>query len=282
MSNLAQERQKERLKYIDLCAYILGYSNRKSLMNRFDIKQAWATKDFAAYQEKSKDMLVYDHALRAYKPKEQFAPMFEHSCSQAIELLTKGTQRIICEPQFAERAYNYEISSVEPKLDNIHCVLQALYLNKKVEIDYISRSSGRTTRMIAPHTLISTGCFKYVRAFDYKTCEFRSFKLNRVIQSKLTELKPSPTEIEDTDEDWNQDVELTIVCNDALENKEAIEYDFGLIDGKLVVKIKKAMIMYFLMDWNIAPTEHPELPSTLFPLKLDSAIEMSLEGKVNS
>lgn len=276
MSNLAQERQLERIKYIDLCSYILGYMNRKLLMNRFEVKQAWATKDFAAYQEMSNNQLVYDHGLRAYKPSNTFEPLFKHSTSQAIELLTNGTQEIVCEPQLAKQSYSYQITNVEPKLENIYCVLRGLYLNRKVEIEYISRSSGKTTRKLVPHSLISTGSFHYARAFDDRTNEFRSFKLNRIVSSSVTDETPLPNETREHDEEWNQDVKLTIVCNGEIENKEAIEFDFGLKNGELKVVIKKALLMYFLMDWNIAPMEHTNLPTTLFPLRLISVKNVGL------
>lgn len=267
MSNLAKERQIQRLQYIDLCAYTLGYINRKLLMNRFEIKEAWATKDFSAYQALSGDRLVYDHALRAYKPVDWFSPVFEHKVSEAI-LLSTGSQNIICDKHFSENSYSYAINNTEPELENIHNVLRALHLNKKVETEYISISSGKQTRLLAPHTLIQTGNFQYVRAFDHKTGEFRNFKLNRITGSKLTNFTAEKDQQKTCDTDWNSNVILKIGVNSALENKEAIEYDFGLIDGELTVEIKKALVKFFLMDWHVAPIEHQNLPATLFPLQL--------------
>ncbi len=273
MSELALDRQQQRLQYIDLCAYVLGAVNRKILMNRFDIKEAWATRDFTTYQKLSGDRLVYDHSLRAYKPVDWFSPIFEHRALNAIQLIANGTQNILCEEKFANESNTYSINSVEPDLINIHSVLQALHLKKKVEITYVSRSSGERTRLIAPHSLIMTGNFQYVRAFDHQSGEFRSFKLNRIITSKIVELEPSEEQRKQADDEWNVNVELTIAINDKVEHKEAIEFDFGLKNGKLVVEIKKAMVFYFLMDWNIAPTEYDNLPATLFPLRLVSVLD---------
>lgn len=212
--------------------------------------------------------MIYDHALRAYKPADWFSPLFEHKTSDAIQLLSEGSQSIVCEERFALNNINYSIKSVEPDLDKIHCVLRALYLGKKTEINYLSISSGESTRVIAPHALIRTGSFQYVRAFDHKSGEFRSFKLNRIIDSELSDYTPLENETQEADEDWNKTVTLKIGISDSVKNKEAIEFDFGLVDGELNIQIKKAMVMYFLMDWNIAPIEYPDLPSTLFPLKL--------------
>ena len=274
MSDLAQERQLQRLQYIDLCAYILGFVNRKFLMNRFDVKQAWATKDFTAYQTKSGNSLVYDHGLRAYKPMEWFAPVFEHSVDDAIQLICEGRQSLLCEPKFAGNAYSYAIQSVKPNLANIFNVFRALHLSKKVEIEYISRSSGKTSRLIAPHSLIKTGCFVYVRGFDHRSGEFRSFKLNRVVNSKLVESRPSGRQTQFADQEWNIDVCVIIKANEKQGNKESIEFDYGLVDGRLEITIKKALLMYFLMDWNIAPQGYDSLPPVLFPLKVEVVEEI--------
>lgn len=69
------------------------------------------------------------------------------------------------------------------------------------------------------------------------------------------------------DKDWNMDVCVTIKVN----NKESIEFDYGLVNGKLEITIKKALLMYFLVDWNIAPQGYDSLPSILFPLKVESS-----------
>lgn len=268
MSNLAKERQIQRLKYIDLCAYVLGYINRKVLMNRFDVKQAWGTKDFNTYQEKAGHNIVYDHSLKAYTPTNWFRPYYEHSVDDAIDLISEGRQSIICEPNFSKKAYSYAIPSVSSELENVAPLLRALTLGKKTEIEYISRSSGKSSRIIAPHSLIKTGCFAYARAFDHQTGEFRSFKLNRVLSSKLIDSVPINNEQKSDDEDWNTELTITIGLNGDVDNQEAIEFDYGLKDGVMTLTVKKALKMYFLMDWNIAPMEMCDLPNKLFPLKV--------------
>ena len=36
----------------------------------------------------------------------------------------------------------------------------------------------------------------------------------------------------------------------------------------MVVKLNKPVLIYFLMGWNISPSEYEDLPYTLFPLKI--------------
>lgn len=277
MSELKNERQQQRLKYIDLCAYILGYVNRKLLMNRFDIKEAWATKDFAQYQLISSDSLIYDHTLRAYKPVDWFVPVYEHSTNDALQLLSRGTQTIVCEERFSQDSHSYTLSSIQPVLKNIYPVLRALYLKKNVDIKYISRSSGISERTVAPHTLIQTGCFFYIRAFDYKSGEFRSFKLNRIIEATLTRNSTDSTNLPVNDIEWLEVVTLTIIVNAGLspEAIQSIEYDYDLVGGELTIQLKRALVPYFLNDWNIAPLGYTNLPAELFPLQLQSITKIS-------
>ncbi|PHS59772.1 MAG: hypothetical protein COB00_17400 [Alcanivorax sp.] len=268
MENTSDIRQEQRLRYIDLCAYILGAINRRKLMSRFDIKEAWSTRDFKRYQEMSPHNLVYDHGLRAYKPTKWFSPCFEHDTQDAIDLIYDGTQRITCEQKFAQFEKGYSIPTVLPKLPIVAPILRALNLNEKVEIEYLSRSSGKSKRTIAPHSLIKTGNFIYVRAFDHKTGEFRSFKLNRVMRSHDSDVRVEQNQIKVVDREWNQEIDVVVGINGNPENPDTIAFDYGLKNGKITIRLKQALIPFFLADWNIAPLEYDNLPDTLFPLKV--------------
>jgi len=133
-------------------------------------------------------------------------------------------------------------------ISDIYNVFRAINLNKKVQISYISRSSGSSSRVIVPHSIIRTGSFIYVRGFDDKTNEFRSFKLNRIKISTFIDNKPTQNHLKRSDDEWNTTVLITIRINVHQENKEAIEYDYGMSEGKLEVTVKKLLIMFFLME----------------------------------
>lgn len=268
MTNITEIRQEQRLKYIDLCAYVLGSANRRQLMNRFDIKEAWSTRDFNRYQEIAENNLVYDHRLRAYAPTKWFTPCFEHQVEEAIALIASGTQQILCEPKFAESSHSYQIPSVLPDLKVVAPIFRALNVCTKVEIEYLSRSSGKSTRTIAPHTLIKTGNFVYIRAFDHKSGEFRSFKLNRIISATASAVDVEEQQMKPHDREWNTQVSVVIGINGEPNNPEAIAFDYGLTSGQLTITIKQALVPFFLSDWNIAPFDYDSLPDQLFPLKV--------------
>ena len=83
--------------------------------------------------------------------------------------------------------------------------------------------------------------------------------------------------MKESDSDWNQDVELLIVPNGDSEN--AISYDYGIVDGEMRQRLKKPLILYYLMDYNIAPIDSPNLPPLLFPLRVQSITELPSENQ---
>jgi hypothetical protein len=267
-NNLKEDRQLERLKYIDLCAYVLGSVKRKMLIDRFGISGVYASKDFAQYQSESNARLKYDNTLKQYVPVDWFTPLYEHNTHDALMLISKGTQYIVCEPALFRRLHEYEIPRTEIDLTKIAPVLRATYRTKKAEIKYISRSSGRGTRLIVPHSVLTVGNFYYLRAFDHKTGEFRNFKLNRIMESTFHNYEPEPRMMIEADIEWQSKLSVSLVPNHGHKHPEALEIDYGLVNGEITLSVRKAMLHYFLMDWNIAPSGYTDLPSELFPLQV--------------
>ena len=53
-------------------------------------------------------------------------------------------------------------------------------------------------------------------------------------------------------------------------NLKTLELGYHLINNQMIVQLKKKVLLYFLMGWNIAPIEYEDLPYTVFPLKVSS------------
>lgn len=272
MSDFSIDRQRQRLVFIDLCAYVLGYVNRSLLMNRFNIKEATASKDIKTYQEKTTN-LSYENSISAYKPVPWFKPHYEHDLKDALLLLSESKQEVIVGDGLNKPTYVLNLPVNTADLTKVNPVLRALSLKGVVEIVYASRSSGLSTRQIAPHTLIQMGSFCYVRAFDRLKSEFRTFKLNRIVNSSISMHTVDQMEGIDSDSEWHQEIEVTIVPNGD-QHVDTLVLDYNLQNNKMVVQLKKPVLMYFLMGWNIAPLEYQGLPYTLFPLKVSGISEL--------
>lgn len=269
-NSLKEERGIERLRFIDLCAFVLGGVQRKTLMDRFDISGVYATKDFARYQSESGDRLKYDNSLKQYIPVDWFTPLYEHDSENALMLVSRGVQPVKCEPNLYEHFQENEVPKVELDLTKIAPVLRATYRAKKAEIAYISRSSGKSKRLIVPHSVVTVGNFYYLRAFDHKSGEFRNFKLNRITSSDFFDYQPEPKMMIAADTEWQSKLHVTLTANKGHKHPEALETDYGLVNGEITVSVRKAMLHYFLMDWNIAPLGYNDLPPELFQLQVSS------------
>lgn len=267
MKSVAEQRQEQRLTYIDLCVYVLGQVNRNQLMRRFDIKEAAASRDFTEYKKHSLDAVLYDGAARCYRPQGWFTPLFEHKASDALSLVYRGEQTIACEGELANRVAGY-IPRTELKLSQFAETLKALNLQKKAAITYLSRTSGETERIIAPHSLFESNRFYYVRAYDHLSGEFRNFKLNRIISSTFKDNKALDSQISKADRTWNKIIKVTIGINGFQSHPETIAYDFGLKNGRKTIEIREAMLPFLLESWSIAAPEYGDLPLELFPLRL--------------
>lgn len=268
METITDIRQEQRLRYIDMCAYVLGLTNRRQLMNRFDIKEAWSTRDFKRYQQMAENNLVYNNRLKAYSPTKWFSPYYQHDIKDVIDLIANGTQKIVCQPKFSILSGSYSVPGIFPSLSVVAPIFRALNLEAKVEITYLSRTSGQSVRTIAPHTLIKTGNFVYVRAYDHKSGEFRSFKLNRVVSSRDSDITVAENHGKTFDNEWNTEIDVIVGINGSPENPKTIEFDYGLTNGRLAITMRRALLPFFLADWNIAPQDFNDLPETLFPLKV--------------
>jgi len=69
--------KKQRLKMIDSLLIDSGQVNRADLMERFEIQEATATRDFATYKALSPGNVVYNPSKRAYFKTDNFKPLFE-------------------------------------------------------------------------------------------------------------------------------------------------------------------------------------------------------------
>jgi hypothetical protein len=268
--NTKEDRQYQRQKYIDLCVFVLGGVSRKLIMSRFEVKDAIASRDIQEYIRIAGNVLTYNHKLRMYLTNDWFTSIFNHTTDEALDLIGRGIQRVACISEIHEKVTVQKINTATIELDRIFPVLRSLFLNKKVEIEYVSRSSGSQVRLVAPHSIIATGTYTYIRAFDHKSGEFRTFKLNRVLKSTIKSYQPEKDQGADADSEWNTYSTLIVIPNPKSKHPKAIELDNGMVDGKLEVIMKKALIPFFLMDWHIAPQGSDDLPESLFPMSLQS------------
>lgn len=250
-ANLTQP-QRDRLAFIELRVRFLGEVRRKDLFTRFSIQAAAATRDLATYKELMPGNIAYDGKSKVYLRADLFRPLFDFKPARVLTWLTQGygdneptRYRSLIPTEAAT-----EISN--PDLETLSVITRAIYRKSAINITYRALSSGMASRQIVPFALADNGSRWHVRAYERRSSEFRDFVLARVANAHFVGGPIADEERPDQDIQWHRIVELELVPHPAnMRNPDAIEAEYGMSDGKLVTRVRAALVGYMLRRWNV-------------------------------
>ena len=244
--------QRDRLAFIELRVRFLGEVRRKDLLTRFSIQAAAATRDLAAYKALTPGNIDYDGKNKVYVRAELFRPFFDFGPARVLTWLTQGygdnepTRHRSLIPTEAAT----EISN--PDLETLSVITRAIYRKAAIHITYRALTSGMTSRQIVPFALADNSSRWHVRAFDRRSSAFRDFVLARVADAHFVDGPVADEERPDQDIQWNRVVELELVPHAAnMRNPDTIEAEYGMSDGRLVTRVRAALVGYMLRRWNV-------------------------------
>lgn len=253
-SQIAQLPQatRDRIAHIDFTLLFKGEAVRADLVDRFSIAATQATKDFTLYREIAPSNIEYDPKLKLHKRGHAYEPLFNYDVIRTLATISQGFgdgfAGKVKPPLACEAPYHLN----KPSLSIVAKVTEAIHKGKSLSINYVSLSSGQTTREILPHTLVDNGLRWHVRGFDRRHGEFRDFVLTRIKEAFVLECSTfSEEELESQDQQWNHFVELELIPHPRYDNSEAIELDYGMMNGVMKVMIRAATAGYLLRLWNV-------------------------------
>jgi len=262
------QSQRERLAYIDFVLYFFGKFNRSALEDRFGIKPAAATRDIAKYKSLAPNNLSYEGTSKHYVIPKRFSPLFSHRPDRVLAQISRGFgginsgkegEYIPCELPFKMKLPDSVI---------IAPISRAIYLQKPCFIEYISTTSGHTSREVVPFALVNNGLRWHMRAFDRKHGRFADFVLGRVLTAHVIDSIPSAKETKDNDIQWNRIVELELVPHPNQEHKASIAHDYDMKEELLTLQIRAALVGYLLRRLNVDCTDDHSLVSPAYQLWL--------------
>ena len=146
--------------------------------------------------------------------------------------------------------------------------MRAIYSQRPIKCQYESISSGSSTRILLPHAIVNNGHRWHVRAFDRKSKSFRDFVCSRFTSIKQLDSEGLEHETQSQDQDWNSIIELHIIPSPSLRFSRAIELDYRMDKGMLVLKVRSALAGYLLRQWNVDCSANGELEGAEYQLKL--------------
>jgi predicted DNA-binding transcriptional regulator YafY len=142
------------------------------------------------------------------------------------------------------------VRSTDP--DSVRSLLAATELRSSCRLGYQSMTSSESSeRTACPHALVrGSGRFR-VRAYDFSRKKFIDFSLSRVLSS--TPLADDPSVPSAWDDDWHSTVDVEFVPHPRLSSgqRKATAREFGMLDGKKTVTVRRAMVFYLLDEMRL-------------------------------
>lgn len=262
------QTQRERLSFLELRAFFTGELRRGDIEARFGVKPAAASRDLGLYRKIAPTNLDYDPAGRCYRPTEAFEPLHEFHAERVLAWLLQGFgdglelglgQAAPCEGPGR---------LIKPDMGLLATITRAMRAKRALEVSYLSLSSGLSRREIVPVALADNGLRWHVRAYDRGRERFTDFVLTRIAKARLVDGTVADRELLPADEQWARIVDLELAPHPGIAQPKAIEADYGMQDGMLMIKARAALAGYVLRRWSIDSTADHRLDPTSHQLWL--------------
>jgi predicted DNA-binding transcriptional regulator YafY len=137
--------------------------------------------------------------------------------------------------------------------------MMALLDGRELRVRYLSVSSGSDGwRDWVPGGLGWDGRRWHVRAWCGMRGEWRDFVLGRVVAAEWPGRQVAGLP---EDSAWREEVRVRLRVNPELDEKqrEALSLDYGLVDERMELRVRRAMLPYLLADLFIEPQGHRAL-----------------------
>ena len=254
--------QEKRLEFIEFRLQWEGRVNRFDLVNHFAISVPQASLDFARYRGLASHNAVYDVVQKAYLAGPNFRPVLITASADSYLTLLWASDAGTVEVKGSFLGWAPPLEIVRDPARRVDTkVLQEFLLaireKRKVQIDYQSMSSlQRSTRTISPHAFGFDGSRWHLRAFCHTHQDFRDFVLGRVRSAAREEFSDVDGS---TDGVWNTFIEAVLEPKPVLteSQKRAIEADYCMKQGRLILRVREALLFYHLQHLGLLSEENP-------------------------
>jgi len=248
---------ERRLEFIERRLIWEGRINRSDLVERFGVSPNQATADLQRFEAVQPGALVYDTRAKTYRAGPGLRPADEAEVGDLLrefrlvaEAVMPAADGTLASPPPLALA-DAPLRRVEAT--TLATVVTAIREGRALEATYRSFGSpGARRRVLEPHALVFDGFRWHARARDAAEGQFKDFVLGRLSEVSLGEAaQGSP----DDDRDWRETVELTIAPHPGLAShqREAIEADYGMVEGRLVLTCRRAVAYYLKRRLGLIP-----------------------------
>lgn len=244
--------QEQRLEFIEFRLFWEGGINRSDIIGRFRVSEPQASTDLTSYREKAPDNMLYDSSAKRYVASPLFVPrLHKPNPDRYLAQLKAMADDVIDiddtwmgEPPSAE-TMPVPARKVDPVV--LRTLVSVIREHRSIKVEYYSMNEDRPDglwRWITPHAFGHDGMRWHIRAFCHLQRRFKDFLLSRCRHTgEKGEAEASA--IQDTD--WNSFFDVILIPNPGLSagQRQAVAWDYNMLDGKVRVPVRKALLYYF-------------------------------------
>lgn len=262
--------QRQRLAFIDFCLQYFGQIARSDLIKHFNTGLASGTRDFTLYKELAPENLELLHQTKLYYRTNKFQPVFNHEPDAILTSLCRGFGDGIASIYQPSEVCFDAIRLVQPKSEIIAALMRAIQNQQAVLCQYVSLSSGMSERELVPHSIVNNGHRWHVRAFDRRSYSFRDFVCTRFLSVKTLAGRLNSIESRSEDKAWADILPLELIPHPKLSYPLAVELDYAMSEGRLVLEVRAALVGYLLQQWHVDCSAQHNLNANKYPLALNN------------
>lgn len=249
----------ERLRFIEQCAWWRGSINRRDLVLVFDVSLAQASSDIQRYADMNPTALIYDLRKKRYFGSPTMKCMLGDPNIHVAARTWLGENSPAKAVEHADIAHVMDILPERKVTDRLQRrVFMALVAGQCLKIKYESMSdNGSRWRVIHPRKLVNSGHRMHVRAWCEEREAWLDFNISRIREA---DWPTNSTTVLPEDTEWDEFVTIKVQAKGNLtsEQKAVVESDFGMKDGRLNIKVRKALEIYVRNHLGL-PTKSEEV-----------------------
>ncbi len=267
-TNPEQWAALERLRFIERAAWWRGRVGRQDVSDVFGVGPAQVSSDFQKYLELNPGALMYSLSRKRYEGQPGMTRVLDASTLEdAVAQFIDRAGRLPVTGREAGSGSNRVEWLVLPERraspEVERRIFQAVLHGMQVEVLYASaHGKTRKWRRIMPHALAWSGHRWHARAWCLENLDYRDFVLGRMEEAHWPEAAPS---LPLRDAAWETMTTVEVRPHQELEEEAqaGIANEFRMIQGRLLIPVRQAMVQYLETALGLAPAEGSPGPPRL-------------------
>ncbi|RSV14984.1 hypothetical protein CA235_10780 [Sphingomonas sp. ABOLF] len=238
---------RSRLAYLDQCLRWRGHANRSTLTRKFGISPAQAAVDFREYLARCREPLpLYDTVRKTYVASDGHLGLEDAGeLPPMLEVIADGA---------GDRFDALPMPDRQCPAGIMRHLYQAMDRGMRIEIDYVSMTSGRTTsQWIAPARIGSDGERLHLRAWSFRHQEWRDYLPVRVSDASTFAIEPLSAPLPH-DQDWETMVRIGLRPRSDLspDQQQAARDEYGFAgEDIMIIETRAALAFYLDRRWGL-------------------------------